>query len=122
MGQTVSKLIAQRYPYTLALTLASLAIAVLQTLHNLPSGEAARIRIEPGDGRSCVGGDASMAGQEETLKPGRTGAKAASPVGKGSGRQTDSGRGAKFAEGSESLFELLGAGRRGIDSTLVVDE
>src|SRR5436190_21854865 len=32
MGQTVSKLIAQRYPYTLELTLASLAIAILLSL------------------------------------------------------------------------------------------
>lgn len=32
MGQTVSKLIAQRYPYTLELTLASLCIAILLSL------------------------------------------------------------------------------------------
>jgi hypothetical protein len=43
-------------------------IAVLQGLHDLPGGEASSVRIEPGDGHSCIGGNASMASQEQTLE------------------------------------------------------
>jgi ABC-type dipeptide/oligopeptide/nickel transport system permease component len=48
MGQTVSKLIAQRYPYTLALTLASLAIAILLSL---PAGVRSARRRDLWDDR-----------------------------------------------------------------------
>jgi ABC-type dipeptide/oligopeptide/nickel transport system permease component len=48
MGQTVSKLIAQRYPYTLELTLASLAIAILLSL---PAGVRSARRRDLWDDR-----------------------------------------------------------------------
>jgi ABC-type dipeptide/oligopeptide/nickel transport system permease component len=48
MGQTVSKLIVQRYPYTLELTLASLAIAILLSL---PAGVRSARRRDLWDDR-----------------------------------------------------------------------
>jgi ABC-type dipeptide/oligopeptide/nickel transport system permease component len=48
MGQTVSQLIAQRYPYTLELTLASLAIAILLSL---PAGVRSARRRDLWDDR-----------------------------------------------------------------------
>ena len=44
------------------------------------------------------------------------------PIGKGSSRQTDSGRGAKFVEGSQGSLELPRGSGSDIDSTFAINE
>ena len=73
-------------------------LAVPQTLHDLPGGEAASVRIEPEDGRSRVGGDACMAGQEQALERGRARAATAPPVPEGSEDSRDERPGAIAGE------------------------
>jgi hypothetical protein len=55
-------------------------IAVPQTVYDLPGSKASSVRIEPEDGRSSVGGDACMAGQEQALKRSRARAAPASTI------------------------------------------
>jgi hypothetical protein len=58
--------------------------AVPQTVHDLPGREATRVRIEPGNGRSSVGGDACMASQKQAFERGWARAAPAPTVPEGS--------------------------------------
>ena len=76
-------------------------IAVPQTVHDLPGREATRVRIEPGNGRSSVGGDACMASQEQALERGRARAAPAPTVPEGSEDSRDERTGAVASEGQD---------------------
>jgi len=73
-------------------------IAVPQTVHDLPSGDATSVRIEPEDGRSSVGGDACMAGQEQALERRRARAAPASTIPESSEDSRDERPGAVAGE------------------------
>ena len=61
-------------------------LAVPQTNHDLPGGEAGGIRMESPDSQSSVGGNACVAGQQDALVRGRTRAATAPTLPEGSYR------------------------------------